>query len=53
MNRAAQRLAIVQQFGGGLELLMLEQTPHQGLARILFDPPSSCAGSGRGSSVAT
>ncbi len=33
--RAAQRLALVQQLGRGLELLVFEQAPHQGLARIL------------------
>ena len=33
--RAAQRLALVQQLGGGLELLVLEQAPHERLARIL------------------
>ena len=34
--RGAQRLALVQQFRGGLELLVLEQPPHQRVARILF-----------------
>ena len=34
--RAAQRLALVQQLGRRLELLVLEQPPHQRLARILF-----------------
>ena len=33
--RAAQRFALVQQFGGRLELLVLEQPPHQRFARIL------------------
>ena len=33
--RAAQRLALVQQLGRGLELLVLEQPAHQRLARIL------------------
>ena len=36
--RAAQRLALVQQLGGGLELLVLEQPAHQRLARILLGP---------------
>src|SRR6185503_15743680 len=38
--RRAQLLALVQQPGGGLELLVLEQAPHQRVARIfllLFD----------------
>src|SRR6185295_16058963 len=34
--RAAQRLALVQQLGRRLELLVLEQAPHQRVARILF-----------------
>ena len=33
--RAAQRLALVQQFGRGLELLVFEEAPDQGLAWIL------------------
>ena len=50
--RAAQRLALVQQLGGGLVLLVLEQPAHQRLARILFvDRRSSSAGVGRGSSM--
>ena len=40
----------MQQLGGGLELLVLEQPAHQRFARILVrDPPA--AGSGRGSSI--
>ena len=34
--RAALNLAFVQQLGGRLELLVLEQPPHERLARILF-----------------
>ena len=34
--RAAQRLALVQQLGRRLELLVLEQPPHQRLARIFL-----------------
>ena len=34
--RRAQLLALVQQSRGGLELLMLEQPPHQRVARIFF-----------------
>ena len=34
--RVAQRLRVEQQLGGHLELLMLEQAPHQQVARILF-----------------
>ena len=34
--RAAQRFLVVQHLGGGLELLVLEQAPHQRVARIFF-----------------
>ena len=49
--RAAQRLALVQQLGGRLELLVLEQPPHQRLARILLGARRPGVGSGRGSSI--
>ena len=39
----------MQQLGRRLELLVFEQPPHQRLARIFVG--SSCAGSGRGSSM--
>ena len=39
--RAAQRLAIVQQLRGGLELLVFEQPLHQHVARVFFGSSSS------------
>ena len=50
--RAAQRLALVQQLGGGLELLVLEQPPDQRVARVfVLVVGSPAADSGRGSSM--
>ena len=50
--RRAHLLALVQELGGGLELLVLEQPADQRVARIVFfavDGPAAV--SGRGSSV--